>query len=191
MKKLVIISIMLLVGIGAAIVVILAATAPSGKSPEQIAHERALLEAEKEKENGKQTVSTEELRMRNYEKRLGDIEHNIRTLYDNQLKMNKTVTDLVSNEDALRKAQKENRAYIASIYQKTLNLELQIGSLGGGFSNPSRPRTTIQSDPIPDPLMGTDKLPDSSLLPPVPITPAVPVAPSGASAPIQNRLPEP
>lgn len=99
-------------------------------------------------------VSTIDLQIQRAEKKIFDIEANIKKIYSNQVKLNESIGELIKTDDATKVAQKDNRAYIAMIYQRVLDLELQVGSLGGGFNMKSRPKEEAIN-----PLIGTETLP--------------------------------
>jgi hypothetical protein len=102
-------------------------------------------------------VSTIDLRVQSIEKKIFDIEANIKKIYSNQVKLNESIGELIKEDDSTKVAQKDNRAYIAMIYQRVLDLELQVGNLGGGFNmRQQRPK----EDTI-NPLIGTENLPKS------------------------------
>ena len=115
----------------------------SGPSPEEI-----------QTSDGSEKINTTELRLQATEKRLGEIEANIKKIYSNQVKLNESIGSLIKTDEGLKKTQRENRAYIAMIYQRVLDLELQVSNLGGGFSVKPKGR-----DETINPLIGTDDLP--------------------------------
>jgi hypothetical protein len=95
-----------------------------------------------------------ELQLRDINKRVKEVEINISTLYDNQLSLKGVLDDLRKRTEKTEAHSKENRSYISILYQKTLDIDLQIQSLGGGFTNKG-----IKSKDEPNPLLGTDSLP--------------------------------
>jgi septal ring factor EnvC (AmiA/AmiB activator) len=99
-------------------------------------------------------INTTELRIQAIDKRLGEIEANIKKIYSNQVKLNESIGSLIQTDDGLKKTQKDNRAYIAMMYQRILDLELQVGNLGGGFNMKSKTREEAIN-----PLIGTEDLP--------------------------------
>jgi hypothetical protein len=101
-------------------------------------------------------VSTLDIRVQRMEKKLFDIEANIKKIYSNQVKINESIGALINTDEGVKAAQKDNRAYIAMIYQRVLDLELQVSNLGGGFNMRPRPK----QDAI-NPLIGTEALPNS------------------------------
>jgi hypothetical protein len=117
--------------------------APSGPSAEEI-----MPPASTEK------VTTIDLRVQSLEKKIFDIEANIKKIYSNQVKLNESIGELIKTDDATKVAQKDNRAYIAMIYQRLLDLELQVSNLGGGFNMKPRPKEEAIN-----PLIGTESLP--------------------------------
>lgn len=121
----------------------------AGKSPEAV-----------EAENQEEQVSTSELEIKALTRRVTTLEENIKKIYSNQVELNKTISELLKNEEATKKANKENRAYIAMMYQKVLDIELRVeNGLGGGFNvRQKAPEEAI------NPLMGTE----DSLPPPLP-----------------------
>jgi hypothetical protein len=104
--------------------------------------------------DGTEKVSTLDLRVQSIEKKIFDIEANIKKIYSNQVKLNESIGELIKTDESTRVSQKDNRAYIAMIYQRVLDLELQVGNLGGGFNMKSRPKEEAIN-----PLIGTEALP--------------------------------
>lgn len=96
-----------------------------------------------------EAISTETLQIRDLVRRMDQAEENIKKLYNNQLAINKKLSELVEADKLLEQGNKDNRAYIAMIYQKVLDMELQIKSLGGGFN-------------LRNPLLGTEALPENN-----------------------------
>lgn len=101
-------------------------------------------------------VSTIDLRVQSLEKKIFDIDANIKKIYSNQVKLNESIGELIKTDESSKVAQKDNRAYIAMIYQRVLDLELQVGNLGGGFNMKSRPKESAIN-----PLIGTEALPNN------------------------------
>jgi septal ring factor EnvC (AmiA/AmiB activator) len=108
----------------------------------------------KKEENSGEAIKATDLRLKTVEAKLNEIEKNIKKIYSNQLKLNESISALIDTDENLKKTQKENRAYVAMIYQRLLDTELQISNLGGGFNMKPRPK----EEPI-NPLIGTDELP--------------------------------
>jgi hypothetical protein len=129
------------------------------------------IEPEKNSANGTVLDNTE-LRLSALEEQMKTTSENIRKIYSNQVKLNDTVGKLIKTDEAHIKTIKENRAYIAMIYQRILDVELQVSALGGGFNRQPK-RTEEQINP----LIGLDELPAA---PPVP---EPPTAPSGGRLP--------
>lgn len=104
--------------------------------------------------NPSEVISTIDLQVQRLEKKTASIEENIKKIYSNQVKINESIGTLIQTDESIKVSQKDNRAYIAMIYQRVLDLELQVSSLGGGFNMKSRPKQeTI------NPLIGTDEFP--------------------------------
>jgi hypothetical protein len=101
-------------------------------------------------------VSTIDLRVQSIEKKIFDIEANIKKIYSNQVKLNESIGELIKTDEATKASQKDNRAYIAMIYQRVLDLELQVGNLGGGFNMKPKPKEEAIN-----PLIGTEALPNN------------------------------
>lgn len=155
----------LLAAIGIAIAVVLYSvlTTPGGKSPEEIA---ATKPTETNPQN--ELLSTAQLQINRLETNLQKNEENVQRIFNNQKQLTDAIETLGAELEQSRKTAKDQRAYIAMLYQKVLDMELKTESLGGGLSgrrqNPA---------PAPNPLHGTDSLPaipltDPGVLPPLP-----------------------
>jgi hypothetical protein len=107
-------------------------------------------------DNSGEAIKATDLRLKTVEAKLNEVEKNIKKIYSNQLKLNESISALIDTDENLKKTQKENRAYVAMIYQRLLDTELQISNLGGGFQMKPRPK----EEPI-NPLIGTDSLPQT------------------------------
>jgi septal ring factor EnvC (AmiA/AmiB activator) len=99
-------------------------------------------------------INTMQLQVDAHEKRLKTCEENIKKIYNNQVELNKTLANINKDLDAIKNGTKDNKAYIAMMYQKVLDLELQVNSLGGGFN--MKPKNKEEAI---NPLIGTDSLP--------------------------------
>jgi predicted transcriptional regulator len=99
-------------------------------------------------------VNINSLQIKSLWRRLEAAEENIRKIYNNQTELNRSISELLDAHKRTSKTDKENRAYIAMIYDKVLSLELQVQSLGGGFNVRPKP----QEEEI-NPLMGMEELP--------------------------------
>lgn len=104
--------------------------------------------------NSSEVISTIDLQVQRLEKKIASIEENIKKIYSNQVKINESIGTLIQTDEAIKVSQKDNRAYIAMIYQRVLDLELQVGNLGGGFNMKPRPKAEAIN-----PLIGTEELP--------------------------------
>lgn len=102
-----------------------------------------------------QTLSVDALQIKDLLARAKIQEENLQKLYNNQVKFNDSVASMLRELEAQRKAAKENRAYLAMLYQKVLDLEMQMQNLGGGYN--VRPKG--KEDPI-NPMIG-DTLPEN------------------------------
>lgn len=132
-------------GICAALLLVQTITPPpTGKAPEAV----EIIE------NQSEQVSTESLEIRALKRKVKTLDENIKKIYSNQVELNKSIGDLVKNEENSKKTNKENRAYIAMMYQKILDIELQLENVGGGFNV----RQKTRAEEI-NPLIGTDQLP--------------------------------
>jgi len=135
----------------AALIILLGIVFPpkSGKSPDQLPNQ-----------NAQPGVDTQQLQINSLLEQQASTAGNLKKLYENQVKLNATIADLIKTSDAQKQVQKDNRAYIAMLYNKVLDLELQVQSLGGGYN--VKPKH--KEDPI-NPLVGTDSLPAPQPLP--------------------------
>jgi hypothetical protein len=111
---------------------------------------------EKPNEDSSEVLKATDLRLKSLEAKANDMEKNIKKIYSNQVKLNESIASLIETDESIKKNTKENRAYIAMIYQRVLDSELQISNLGGGFNVKPRPK----EEPI-NPLIGTEELPQT------------------------------
>lgn len=120
----------------------------AGKSPEAV-----------QTEAPEEQISTADLEIKALNRRVGTLEGNIKKIYSNQVELNKSIAEILKNEETTKKTNKENRAYIAMMYQKLLDLELRVeNGMGGGFNVRQKPQ-----DEAINPLIGTENaLPSSN-----------------------------
>ena len=124
----------------------------AGKAPERVMEDPM-----------EEKISTNDLEIKALTRRMATIEENIKKIYSNQVELNKSISDILKAEDTTKKTNKENRAYIAMMYQKVLDIELRVeNGIGGGFNVHRRPQEAAVN-----PLIGTeDNLPQTQ--PPAP-----------------------
>jgi len=162
------------VGIVAAVFLFEVLSTPGGKSPEQVEAERRAQESQNPQVAAtSEMLSTTQLQINRMETRVDASEKNVNTIYKNQTELEKSLKTLQAQAAADRKTITDQRAYIAMLYQKVLDMEMKVDSLGGGISGLSgRPRQGSLPQSAPNPLLGTDSLPslpsgDPQLLPPL------------------------
>jgi NAD-specific glutamate dehydrogenase len=126
----------LLAAISIAIAILLHSllTVPGGKSPQQVEQEKAPIK----EIDAPEMVSVAQLQINRLEQNLQTSEENIQKMFKNQQELNNALSQTNAQLANTTKALKDQRAYIAMIYEKMLELELKTESLGGGLSESGR-----------------------------------------------------
>jgi hypothetical protein len=153
LKKVAMPAMIAIFGIGAALILTQMMFPPkAGKAPTPVMEEVVV-----------EQVSNNDLEINSLNRRVAALEENIKKIYANQVELNKSISEMLKAEELTKKTNKENRAYIAMMYQKVLDIELRVeNGLGGGFNVRPKP----QEETV-NPLIGTgDTLPE-----PVPPSP--------------------
>lgn len=94
------------------------------------------------------TVDTTSLEIESLQKQNQALTANLKKVYENQQSLQSSLTACIQNLQALQKESRENREYIAKLYQRILDIELQLQTVGGGF-NMKREEPSIPQDEFP------------------------------------------
>jgi hypothetical protein len=93
-------------------------------------------------------IDTTALEVESLQKQTQTLTANLKKLYENQQNLQSSLTACIQNLQNLQKESRENREYIAKLYQRILDIELQLQTVGGGF-NMKREKPTIPQDEFP------------------------------------------
>lgn len=93
-------------------------------------------------------IDTTSLELESLQKQTQTLTANLKKLYENQQNLQTSLTACIQNLQNLQKESRENREYIAKLYQRILDMELQLQTVGGGF-NMKREKPTIPQDAFP------------------------------------------
>jgi hypothetical protein len=92
-----------------------------------------------------EAVDTTRLELNSIQEKIKTLQQNMDKVFQNQVNLQTSLEILVQNQTKKEASIKENRKYITSLYQRILDLELQLQTLGGGFN--MKRKTELQNIP--------------------------------------------